>query len=372
MRNQIANLQGLRAFAAIIVVYYHLQAVLNDNFGTSLDNSYGAYGVDVFFVISGFIMFFTNAKLNKRADQFMLNRVIRIMPLYWLATFFLLPFYLLGFHPNGLNYLDTELFVKSLFFIPGVFPDGRQDLVLSLGWTLMYELFFYIAFALTFFQRSLTKSLCTLTAVFGLLVLSGFVVESSAFFVSFVQSKIILEFLFGAAFAVLFLRFGDEAVFRSVPLGTVLVILGLFAPLAMSFYFHDEMLEPEGLRYLFFGIPAFSLVAGAVILENANLRLQASSVLLLGAASYALYLFHPVLIHGTVKVVAALRLASDGWGAALATLAAFGVAVVGAVVIHLLIERPILAIGHRLTSPRSGGNAAPDRSRSSQERLISL
>ena len=104
-------------------------------------------GVDIFFIISGFVMFYANRTQPNSIKRFLAARVLRIMPLYWFATLLIVGLFAIGLRPNGVHYLDAEIVAKSLFLIKSTFPDGRYDLVLNLGWTLIFEMFFYVVFA---------------------------------------------------------------------------------------------------------------------------------------------------------------------------------------------------------------------------------
>ncbi len=343
------NLQALRAIAAIMVVFHHLQAMVSDAFGPFTQSAYGAFGVDIFFVVSGFIMFYSNQNFQKSSGYFLQSRLWRIVPLYWIATLFIVALYIVGFRPNGLMHIDLGILTSSLLFFPNEFPGNRHDLVLNLGWTLMYELFFYAAFAVTFALKSLARSFGILCIGFAALILSRFVVDSPIYLADFFRRPILLEFLYGAAFAILYIRFVKHPLMRSVRAGVLLIIAGFLTPIPTIAVLGEMALAPDGLRFLVLGIPALAVVAGCLILENADLRVKSRSVLLLGAASYALYLFHPALLQGTVKVAAAVLPRADVSSAMLAVILAMSVAFVGAIFIHLTLERPILALGQRLT-----------------------
>jgi exopolysaccharide production protein ExoZ len=125
----IANLQVLRGLAALGVVFYHTAFLLPGDVHTEFQ------GVSIFFVISGFLMPYIT---RDSADRFLSARLIRIVPLYWMCTAFL--FYLKGGHGVG-------NFLLSLFFIPYFDISGDPHPMLGVGWTLNIEMFFYILFA---------------------------------------------------------------------------------------------------------------------------------------------------------------------------------------------------------------------------------
>ena len=134
------NLQVLRGVAAMLVAYFHLQPMLAIPYDLDANDYTGAFGVDLFFVISGFVMYISNGSMNRPKLAFLIGRFFRIVPLYWLSTFVLVALFYAGFHPNGLNHFEPSMLPRSMFFIMSAFPDGRHDLILSLGWTLIYEL----------------------------------------------------------------------------------------------------------------------------------------------------------------------------------------------------------------------------------------
>ena len=203
----------------MLVVAHHLQAMVNTNYETNWMGRFGTFGVDIFFVISGFIMFYTNRTMRRGAGEFISNRLLRIIPLYWLATLVMVVLFLIGFRPDGLHQVDLPRFIESLVFVPSEFPDGRTDLILTLGWTLMYELYFYVVFAATFFVRSLEKSLAIMTLFFiggiGLAITFG----PFNYLVDYYLNPITLEFVFGAILAVLYVRWPPKLRMAAYGLG---------------------------------------------------------------------------------------------------------------------------------------------------------
>src|SRR3954453_23077189 len=136
-----------------------------------------AAGVDVFFVISGFIMVHASARLFGAPDGgriFLARRVARIVPIYWAVTTLYLAIALAG--PEFLNreFLDWPYVVASYLFVPVTRPDGLVQPLYGLGWTLNYELFFYASFAVALaVGPSRRHAVLGLGAVFAGLVLTG-------------------------------------------------------------------------------------------------------------------------------------------------------------------------------------------------------
>lgn len=346
MKNVVSNIQVLRAVAAQSVATYHLQPMINASFGTDFKLPVGAVGVDIFFVISGFIMFYTNHRNDRTATEFLVNRFIRIAPLYWLATGCIATLFVLGFHPNGLHYLTPEILIRSLMFIRSDFPDGRTDLVLSLGWTLIYELFFYILFAATLAASSSTLRLLIITTLLSVVVIARLAFTTLSDTPPLLCSTILFEFGFGCGLARLYLMWTPSPSRWLLVVATGTLVLGITLSIHGS-AFHQERLDE--LRVLYFGIPALLIVSAALLYERIGRRITSRAALLLGAASYSLYLFHPILLQSTVKFTARLLPSSSGLSPFLAALLASAVAIAASIFIYLQIEQRILRAGHEFT-----------------------
>ena len=144
-REQLISIQYLRALAALMVVLHHA-ITQNDWLYNPIEGYYAfAWGADIFFVISGFIMYV--AARNENHADFLGRRIIRVVPLYWGATFALLAINT-HFHIWGINSGDFSHLIKSLFFIPDYSPYHPDMLwpYLIQGWTLNYEMLFYLIF----------------------------------------------------------------------------------------------------------------------------------------------------------------------------------------------------------------------------------
>jgi peptidoglycan/LPS O-acetylase OafA/YrhL len=345
---QIANLQGLRGIAALLIVLYHMQPVLNRDYGLSLKSNFFVFGVDIFFVLSGFVMFYSNPETQPAdAPRFLIQRIFRIVPLYWLSTLAIIGFFVMGFRPVGLHKLSPQIIAESFAFIPSSFPHGRHDLILSVGWTLMFELFFYLAFAVTFVMRSLEKSFAALAGLFLALSLVGQVVKPLPYLMQFYTSPIMLEFLYGAATAILYLRWSRDLPRWLPQAGLALLLLGFVIAIAEDAAGVGVPNKHEA-RFLILGAPAFMIFAGALAMERGGWVLKNRFFLELGAASYVLYLFHPLIAQMTVKFVRPILPDAPPAAAVLAVLACLG----SAFAIHYCVEKPILSWSKRFTRPR--------------------
>lgn len=167
-KNKIESVQVLRAIAAISVVLFHTNQKVVDMYErygitrTIFNNNLydmGVCGVDIFFVISGFIMAMITKNLHKTPNavrEFAYKRIIRIVPPYWLWTLVLLA--VLYFLPHMFSRLTFNFkeAILSLLFIPYIPVGLNSSPVLAVGWTLSYEMYFYALICVgLFFPRKI-------------------------------------------------------------------------------------------------------------------------------------------------------------------------------------------------------------------------
>jgi exopolysaccharide production protein ExoZ len=330
----IVSIQYLRAFAALLVVLHHARNPQLWLYNPMADNVFAARGVDIFFVISGFIMY--TAARDEPVATFAWRRFWRVIPLYWLATLTWVGIGLaLG---TGFSRLNVA---RSLALIPFKNPsfEGHIWPVLVPGWTLMYEMFFYAIFALALISGRLVGA--TTAIVLGLVAVGLLFSPTGAAGVTY-TSPLMIEFVVGIWLGVAFRRLRFPVLWPLLPAGIVALP---FADLA-KFY-----AMPPGL------IPAALIVAGALALEQ---RIQVPRIAtgkLLGDASYSIYLFHTIIKIGSDKFVEALPLAGPVQFAAMITVTMVGTTL-GGIAVYRWIERPLIAAGRRF-DPTRVGKAVP-------------
>jgi exopolysaccharide production protein ExoZ len=286
----IVSIQYLRAVAALLVVFYHAIYQIKEYQGLFEGGiwRFGAAGVDIFFVISGFIMWVTTAERPTAPLAFMRNRIVRIVPMYWIATLGL--FALSSALPNAIMIVDTTPghLVRSLLFIPHPDPAQPERLwpLLLTGWTLNYEMFFYgiFACALLLPRRLL---LPTVFAVFLGLTLAGFGGLAHGPAMSFWTESIVMEFVAGMLVGRLYL---DGRLSFSTPVSAALVVAGGVLLVAAA-----PWAAPQ-TRLLAWGLPALMIVIGALSLESRCPPRGKGVLELLGDASYSIYLTHIVTL----------------------------------------------------------------------------
>jgi exopolysaccharide production protein ExoZ len=344
----VFNIQALRGIAALLVVYFHLQPVVHDAYGEREIWNFGVAGVDIFFVISGFVMFYANRAQPTSIKMFLTARVLRIMPLYWFATLLIVGLFAIGLRPNGVHYLDAEIVAKSLFLIKSTFPDGRYDLVLNLGWTLIFEMFFYVVFAGLLIIESDKAALGLMAGLFLLTSSLGLVFRGLPWFDSFVFSTLPIEFLYGAFLGFAYRTYGEK--WPCTAIGLALALTAIAALIAIELGGVPGDVLYSRWRFLLLGVPSLMIVASALIFETAGVACRWRLPLLIGAASYALYLFHPVFLQAAVKVASAVAPVLNSSGA---SFAAMWAAVVGAILVYMAVDSPLLSLSRRIMTASS-------------------
>lgn len=339
-RPTLRGVQALRFLAAAMVLVGHVQDALGRGRIAGLAPLADPTGlpwhagVDVFFVISGFVMCHVAADAFGRpgaAVEFLRRRLVRVAPLYWVFTGLAVAT-ALGL-PGRVEHDEVALghVAASLAFLPWRAPSGLVVPPLSVGWTLNFEMLFYAVFAVGLLFRR-TVGLPVIVAILAVLALPRLVApEAIGVQVGFWGFRITFEFLYGIALARLFaagLRLGGLA-----RLGlAVAAVAALVAGKAAGFDgFHD--------RWIFWGVPAAMIVAAVVLGPDLPQGRWSRLLVLGGDASYALYLSHLFTLRGLGLVWSAARLGSVGGYVATAVVASVGVAVV----VHLGFEKPLLA-----------------------------
>jgi peptidoglycan/LPS O-acetylase OafA/YrhL len=338
--DKLLSLQILRAVAALGVLAWHVQIATEQALGlVGLLPSMllGCAGVDLFFVISGFIMVHASSSLFGRREvawTFFARRLARIAPLYWLMTGLIVVVLLRSAVDISSLGWSWTMISASLLFIPYPRPDGEFWPVLEVGWTLNYEMFFYLVFAASLvLPRRLAVG--TIAALFCTLV----ILRSSAgpwpAWFEFLGRPIILEFCFGMALALSFLTG-----FRLPRFAAIGLIAGACICLLAS-----GMLGADALiwRAVLWGIPAAAIVAGLLSLmsarRTARIGLHERVLAFLGDASYSIYLIHLPIV---LLIVRPLRRAVDPTAAPWFCVAVlFIVPIIAAVATYFVIERPV-------------------------------
>jgi peptidoglycan/LPS O-acetylase OafA/YrhL len=321
------GLQALRFLAAFFVLIIHSTFYASER----LDKNFvvwnrGATGVDIFFVLSGFVMIYSSVRLMKSRDGwrvFSERRIARIVPMYWLATTLKLITMLLtaGFVLHA--HFSWITVVCSYLFLPTRNIDGVLAPLLGVGWTLIFEMFFYFLFALALFLRVDVYKLVGI--VLSLLAIGAYFRQPDWPPVSFYLNTISLEFFLGMIIGHLCLK--NWHLPRWIAL--VFIPLGFF----LLLYPWPDVNAP---RILLTGVPAALIVWATAALED-SLGWIPRWVIYLGDASYVIYLFHPMIAPAAPVILSHMHIYNSWLSVALSILLVLGVTSL----IHQFIEVPV-------------------------------
>lgn len=352
---RIYSIQALRAVAAVLVVIYHargLAFVYQERYGTGqtlfFDFAFlreiGAFGVDIFFVISGFIMTYITWHEPRDTSSiwpFLKRRLARIVPSYWLYTLVMMT----------ALFLTSEQFVQqtgisdiiySLLFIPYQPTEGTLSPILAVGWTLSYEMYFYIlvAIGLLWPRRIFLVGL----GVYFFLSVSAplFFTPTLATF-STMTNLLVLEFYFGMLICVAYVHFGG---FGKKAGWAALIFSGIM--IAGWFQFTPSLTY----RGLVWGLPAAGIVVWFLSRESATGFFARPLWQALGASSYSLYLTHVIILPVLARIGGATRLLPhvpmDVYLVIVVT-----ISIVAAHILYLFVEKPLSRFASALLSGRA-------------------
>jgi exopolysaccharide production protein ExoZ len=330
------NLHLLRVIAALGVVYFHTTSEA----GLKLDWAVGSRGVDVFFVISGFIIAYIG---TTKPEQFFRRRLIRVVPFYWAATLFV--FAIAAIVPQFLRSTSANVphLVTSLLFIPHESVTGEMQPTLVLGWSLNFEMFFYVLFAIGLWISTKWSPLICVCAIVGF-VIAIHTIGGEGPIRSFYARPIVLEFCYGIAVFYLFSwcsvrrdRFAKIA-------GLKWLLLVVFVGNLVAIAVFEQFYRDDVPRYLLAGIPSFFIVASALLLERIyGLSTKNRLIYLLGESSYIIYLVHPYIVFTVLRVVVKNAAAQPSPVLALLIVGLLALTSVISIAIHVLFEKPVMA-----------------------------
>jgi exopolysaccharide production protein ExoZ len=290
---KIRNLQVLRAYAALAVVLFHT------NCTPPGIHPMGLFGVHLFFLLSGYVM---ASICENDTRAFVRRRLIRIIPLYWTLT--LLVYLAAWKAPHLMNTtraIPSEL-LKSLFFVPFLKSNGLYQPVLFVGWSVNYEMFFYmmLSIALLIHKRR--------AAVLGSAIMLCVMATCSPFaktsaVANFYSNSILFECILGVAAYYCVRAVSRQLAPTSRPVLITMAIASLvLLPAIEGFSVLASM--PMVVR---FGPLCFVLICSASLLAISGADMGAGTLVLLGDASYVIYLVHPFIETFLNRVVGRLN-----------------------------------------------------------------
>lgn len=346
MRQKLVSIQYLRGLAAVLVLASHaLLYPLVEH-----DLTYGRLGwlgVILFFVISGFIMVAVTGEGRFSAAGFLRRRFIRIVPMYWGATLIAAAMALLAPSLFKTTVYDTGQLLLSLLFIPFYNPvSGSIHPLYKLGWTLNYEMFFYVCFALLAFLGA-TARVIWLTVAFAALAVIGLLFQPEPAIAKFYTTFMPLAFCAGAWLGLATLRGGIAAL--PGKLIAALALIGVLG-LAEGFWLDRGGLVEDGLAFIGFVAFAATLVLLAVRYEPILPRIRLFE--LIGDASYSIYLVHIYEVAILAGLAFRLLNPADLWADYLVAAASIAGGTLAGLVIYRFVEQPALTFFNRVFGTR--------------------
>ena len=286
----LSSVQILRAMAAWAVVFHHYMQ-LSHGFESSNALSrffsvYGFLGVDLFFIISGLVIYISVVGKTISPASFAIQRVARIAPAYWVFTILTAALAVVFDNLIPKTSFDSVHFFKSIFFIPAYSPSGIGLLpTLSVGWTLNYEMVFYSLFSLSLFlpRKALIPAMTIAIAVLQITAANS----DGAF--SFYCNPLIYNFIAGMCISVIY-RLGATSKI-SAPAAAMSTLASLYFISLIDNIGHDPIKV---------GIPLAVIFIAFVSQEN---RLKVLPLVkTLGDWSYSTYLVHVLVICVALKL----------------------------------------------------------------------
>ncbi|WP_340680673.1 acyltransferase [Paraglaciecola sp.] len=309
MNKNLQTIQWLRGIAALLVTLVHAANEVNEIFINSpitIPHNF-VIGVDLFFIISGFIMVYTTKKYNTGFSSsllFMRKRIVRVVPIYWFYS--LLAIFSVVLLSKYMSNPSVDYFhiLRSFFFIPSYYPgtDSIQP-ILRVGWTLNYEMYFYVLFSLSLMLTSKFRVIVTSSLFIFIFILCQ---KQDDVFTQFYSNNIIFEFILGMLIAELFLRPKFDVFFVGYRSFIFFITLSITAYLTLVGQSDINDLNYRGFQ---FGIPAAFLFIAFLSLDSVLSKMSIDKNLIvriisyLGDSSYTLYLSHLFCIVGMNVII---------------------------------------------------------------------
>ena len=352
---KVYSIHYLRGLAALFVVLFHFRGYLNNVYAqTNLGDllfSKGAFGVDLFFVISGFIICFATEKEECNASlKFVIRRFFRIYPLLILS----MSVYFLAVILRPESHDLVMWFIWSIIPLHVDYHSGAPFFgynMLGIAWTLTYEISFYfiflIAMSISHKYRMLISSIIIVSMVFITQMLSGsptldglnnnYIIND---FVTLISSPIYIDFVYGIATYYIFKRFKLSENRKGGSILTAFLICTIIITISSIFLTKDSDHGP-----LSWGFMAFLIVLSMTLIEGTVKKYESSLLDILGNVSFSLYMCHYIIIeiynkyfhHESITGVSALVIMTT-------------ISVMVSIILFRFVEMPSVSMSKKLTT----------------------
>ncbi|MEI9651168.1 acyltransferase family protein [Enterobacter ludwigii] len=303
--SKLYSIQVLRGLAAVAVVIDHVTHYMHKSFSgeswiySSNIYNVGGFGVDLFFCISGFIMVITT--YNKPSGMtesisFLNKRFTRIYPTYWFYCILTLalPFILYG-KTDLLSKYSATFLTQSFLLLPAKIAENSFSPFLGQGWTLQYELYFYIVFALSMLAVSGWKVIALSSFIILFMLASSSFTYPNEYINYLISNPIVVDFVLGMIVAQVYLTLKQ----RGVALQVKTIILILVSLLSLVSLLVMERTQVS--RVVLFGVPSSLIVLAFSLCEINNKGFLSKILIQSGEASYTIYLAHMAFIWFAIK-----------------------------------------------------------------------
>lgn len=328
-------IQVLRGFAAVSVVVHHAFVASWTNAPVDFNRPLWHYhlsdilasGVDMFFILSGFLMVQISEPYSdgrRTPLDFLLRRLIRIWPAYAIATLLVLSLEVYSSDGSPVFNLEPTRLL-SLAFIPSFDAYGRLQPIIGPGWTLNYEMLFYLifAFALLISKRNI---LTCLTIFVTSAFIIGAMFPGKSVINVFLFNPIIFEFLIGAYIA----RLNISGTLKTVP-PLIYILAGLVSLIGFAWVSNESE-----MRVFVRGLPNALIFCGVILYGN-NIRWP-RILKFSGDASYSIYLVHIPIIYGLLPRI--MYIVGEGWESVFLAVSIYISLAIG-VLYYIIVEKPL-------------------------------
>ena len=282
----------LRAYACFMLILFHAHSIsrqIPQTDGTEIWPSpvWWCSAIDLFFVMSGFLIIYMGKKLYRTPDGvkiFAIRRAVRILPLYWIYTFIIASVFLLGAGTSHTSeHVTIDRFMASLLFWP-----IQGGPIIPLGWTLNFEVFFYILFSFSL-RFAFLQGAIGLCGVLGVLAALGVICDFQIYALKFWTEPLVIDFIFGLALGI--------AYHLGVKLPNAARLLLAAASVLPLLAVPPDFTPFDIVRPFTFGASAALLVAAACLREKEYTFGKAGAFLQeLSNSTYSLYLSHIITL----------------------------------------------------------------------------
>jgi exopolysaccharide production protein ExoZ len=303
-RKKLNLIQVLRGLAAVLVVLAHTDLIFNQNLNQNFFNkvfTFGGSGVDFFFVLSGFIMFYIHQHdigHSNKVGTFFFKRFTRVYPLYWVILTSKISASLIFAYDTDRQSNIGE-YIKAFL----LFPQDRNILsttFLGVSWTLSFEIFFYLLFGLLIWLKpKLSFPIISAWLIGVLLNFFGiFQLTQNNLWMQMIFADYNLEFIFGCLAAYVLTKY-------QIKYGMPIICTGAFLYTLSAINYYYSIIKTSSV--ITFGIPSTLIVLGCVALEQKKNINVPNLLLYIGNASYSIYLAHGFFINNITKIILKLK-----------------------------------------------------------------